>query len=116
MSIEIHLSIPEESRQGQLVASLAASEHLSASQVVEKILVEAARTLPEDSTEDFREVVTEALSKVNEVRESRKRELSELEGRNENAISLIGFLADEPEMVQAIVDSARERRQAMYGS
>ena len=62
-------------------------------------------------------IVAEALRKAGLVRTERAEELAKLSAtRNESAASLLGFLKDEPEIVDAMRGAAREHRQALYGS
>lgn len=43
MSFEIHLSIPEDSSGGHLIASLASEQHITPSEAVEQIISRAAQ-------------------------------------------------------------------------
>jgi hypothetical protein len=43
MSYDIHLTIPEDSSGGHLIASLAAQQHITPTQAVERIINEAAQ-------------------------------------------------------------------------
>lgn len=118
MNYEIHLNIPEDSQRGHLIASLVAEQHITPGQAVEKIIDIVAQKDPEPMTgtgKSASDIVAEALRKVDQVREERTQELAGLASRNESAAKLIGFLKDEPELVEAIREATTERRQAMYG-
>jgi len=117
MSYEIHLSIPEESSGGHLIATLTAEQHITPSQAVAKIIDQAGRQqAPEPvQDQDVKTIVAEALRKVEQVRPQRAQELASLSGRNESAAQLIGFLNDDPEIVEAIRESSREHRATRYG-
>lgn len=57
----------------------------------------------------------EALRKVDQIRADRASELAGLSTRNDSGAKLIGFLKDEPDIVEAIREASQERRRAMYG-
>ncbi len=67
-------------------------------------------------TKDKDRQVSEALRKIEYVREARAIEINELSKPNDLTRSLIGLLHDEPEAVDAIREAARERRRRMYGT
>jgi hypothetical protein len=87
MGYEVHLNIPEDTQRGRLIASLAAEQHITPSQAVERILDHASQShsgparnegkiripgLSEEpmSAEDA-SVVNEALAIVMEARQER---------------------------------------------
>jgi len=117
LSYEIHLNIPEDSQRGHLIASLAAEQHITPNQAVEKIIDIVAQKQGSAKTGRaafVNDIVAEALLKVDQVRAERTQELVALSSRNDSASKLIGILKDEPEIVEAIREAGRERRQAMY--
>jgi len=59
-------------------------------------------------------IVATALKKAEAVHAARVAELATLSSRNESACQLIGFLKDEPEIVGALHQAAKEHRQALY--
>lgn len=136
MSYEIHLNIPEDSQRGHLIASLAAEQHITPSQAVEKLIDQVAeketppvhgkgRTripgLPSEpmKAEDAA-VVDEALEMAMAARRSLSAERSArrealANSRPETPDALIGFLADAPEVAENIRNLAYERRSQTFG-
>ena len=60
------------------------------------------------------QLVAEAVSKIQQVREERAIELATLSTPSESANELIGFLQGDPETVETIRQAIHERRGAMY--
>ena len=103
----------------QDVRQFASLQRISRDEAVVKLIetgLSVTRPEPKPATQQRRsQVVAEAVSKIQQVREERAKELATLSTRSEAAGELIGFLKDEPEAVEAIRQATRERRAAMYG-
>jgi hypothetical protein len=65
MGYEIHLKIPEGSRRGHLIASIAAEQHITPSQAVEKIIDQATQRVSKTSlAPDHQETPTELVDRL----------------------------------------------------
>jgi hypothetical protein len=108
--------LPPNLEQG--IERFASEQHISTTEALRKLVETGLMTFkpaPQKSQANApSEVVTEALRKAELVRAARTEELAALSTRNESAALLIGFLKDEPEVVEAIRQAAHDHRQALY--
>jgi hypothetical protein len=122
MAFDFHLHVPETSRRGQVIQMLMAEEDITPEQAAERLLEEAAQ-LHLTSSEKPANIIafnTDYLSQLRE-RGTKRAEPRQSAGdpmasiRPETPENLIGYLADAPEVAQAIRDLAYERRAQTYG-
>jgi len=122
MAFDFHLHIPESSRRGQVIQMIVAEQHITPEQAAERLLEEAAQlhVTPSEKQADIIAVNAEYLAQLRE-RGAKRAEARRVAGdpmasiRPETPDALIGFLADAPEVAQAIRDLAYERRAQTYG-
>lgn len=110
---------PLPPRLERAVANFAKKERISHDEAILKLLAAGlSQTDPRPSAKQTNSsrVVAEALRKVEGVVEARAEELAALSRRDKSVKGLIGFLKDEPDVVEAIRTANRERRQASYGT
>lgn len=106
MDYEISINVREGSPADRNIMSVSKSEHVSREEAVLRLIA---------GTLDVQDTPAALIARVraNKVhRRSADRPMSEPAG---NAKRLIGFLADEPDIAEAIRTLARERRTQAYG-
>ena len=100
------------------IERFASEQHISTAEALRKVVetgLMAIKPAPQGSLTGAQcAIVAEALRKAELVRAARTEELAELSTRNESAGLLIGFLKEEPEIVEAIRQAAHEHRKALY--
>jgi ribosomal protein S12 methylthiotransferase accessory factor YcaO len=117
MAFALHIS--ENSKPWQVIEMIAAEQHITLEMAAERLLEEAAQL--HLKPKDGESANAEYLEHL------RKRSLTRAEARRvagdpkatigpEAPDALIGFLADAPEVAQAIRDLAYERRSRSYGT
>ena len=108
--------LPPNLEQG--VERFANEQHISVTDAMRKLVETGLKTFKsapsETPTPTQKSIVAEALRKAEAVRTTRQQELAAISHRSESAGLLLGFLKDEPEIVEAIREAAHEHRQALY--
>jgi hypothetical protein len=110
MSYDIHLSIPEDSAQGHLIASVVAEQHLTPSQVVEQIIDQAAQA---QLFFDPNETPAEFVARLR-ARKAARGKGSRIPPSTADAASIIGLFAGNESFSQAI-DEVIASRPQRYG-
>ena len=108
--------LPPNLEQG--VERFASEQHISVTEALRKLVETGLKTFkpttPETPAATQKIIVAEALRKAEAVRAARQEELAAISHRSESAGLLLGFLKDEPEILEAIRQAAHEHRQALY--
>jgi hypothetical protein len=126
VSYDIHLNIPEDSQRGHVIASVAAQQHLTPAEAVERILDQVAQSqalsetdfaAPEPLTDEEKEMVATAMeARRMRAAERQTRREALAKARPETPDAMIGFLADAPEVAENIRRLAYERRSQAFGN
>ena len=101
----------------QDIERIATQQHISTNEALLKVVETGLdqlrlRSVPPRKANQI-DIVADAIRKAESVRESRQKELLALGKENKNAAKLIGFLKDEPEIVDAIREATRDHRRAI---
>ena len=103
---DIHLQIAENTPAGRLIGQVAQTQHVTPDEAAQQLITSHA-------TEE--ESPMALISRVRAEKARRKSGSWPAPAPDGNADQLIGFLADAPEVAQAIRTLAHERREQTYG-
>lgn len=99
------------------IERIANQQHITPTEALLKVVETGLISFPSNgkrsSIGTSNALVSDALRKVDLIRADRAKELASLSKKNDGAMSLIGILKDEPEIVEAIRQAGRDQRQAL---